>query len=96
MKEYKQKVQELADAGGGVELMRMFGEETARGFRGNMGAYSDEQTVLKQPNVLTIGDYALWGRNGDLWICQISTGQMGTFKKEEFETHIAAFFGLNY
>lgn len=87
----------MADAGETTELMRMFGEVSLeKGFRGNMGAYSDEQTVLKQPNVLTIGDYALWGRNGDLWICQISTGQMGTFKKEEFEAHVAAFFGLNY
>jgi len=39
----------------------------------------------------------LWGVDGeDIYICHVPSGEMGAFKKKDFETHVSAFFGLNF
>jgi hypothetical protein len=42
-------------------------------------------------------DYAVWDVDaGKFGISNLNTGEAGVFNKEDFEAHIAAFFGLNF
>ena len=79
--------------------IQMFGEIHEDGqFRGNMKNFSeDEQSLMKQHGLIHVGEYALWGVDGeDIYICHVPSGEMGAFKKKDFETHVSAFFGLNF
>ena len=49
------------------------------------------------PASIQIGDYALWDNDDDtFYILFEPTGEMGAFKKEEFASHVSAFFGLHF
>jgi hypothetical protein len=49
------------------------------------------------PKAIQIGDYSLWdGDDGTFYILFEPTGEMGAFKKEEFASHVTAFFGLHF
>lgn len=79
--------------------IQMFGEVYDDGqFRGNIKNFSvDEQKIREQHGLIHIGEYALWGVDGDdIYICHVPSGEMGAFKKKDFETHVSAFFGLNF
>jgi len=79
--------------------IQMFGEIHEDGqFRGNMKNFNeDEQKLMKQHGLIRVGEYALWGIEGeDIYICHVPSGEMGAFKKKDFETHVSAFFGLNF
>lgn len=67
---------------------RMFGEVFDDGqFRG----------VGEIRAMLNVGDYMIWDVDPDSFgITLTTTGEMGVFKKKDFESHVAAFFGLNY
>jgi hypothetical protein len=44
-----------------------------------------------------VGNYMIWDADIDtLGITFMGTGEMGLFKKKDFEPYIAAFFGLNF
>lgn len=44
-----------------------------------------------------VGNYMIWDVDPDtLGITFMGTGEMGLFKKKDFEPYIAAFFGLNF
>ena len=44
-----------------------------------------------------VGNYMIWDVDSDtLGITFMGTGEIGMFKKEDFEPYIAAFFGLNF
>jgi hypothetical protein len=48
-------------------------------------------------HAMVVGDYLLWKLDGDdIGIGYRNTGEMGVFKKKDFEPYIAAFFGLNF
>jgi len=66
---------------------RMFGEVFNDGqFRGD-----------KLRAMLNVGDYMIWDVDGDSFaITLTTTGEMGVFRKKDFEAHVAAFFGLNF
>lgn len=79
--------------------IQMFGEVFEDGqFRGNIKNFSvDEQKIREQHGLIHIGEYALWGKeDDDIYICHVPSGEMGAFKKKDFETHVSAFFGLNF
>jgi hypothetical protein len=102
--EVDMKMKEQLEEDKGVTLVypaaiQMFGEVHEDGqFRGNMKNFSeDEQNLMKQHGLIRIGEYALWGVDGeDIYICHVPSGEMGAFKKKDFETHVSAFFGLNF
>jgi len=73
---------------------RMFGEVFADGqFRGAV----EETAGDKLRAMLNVGDYMIWDVDGDSFaITLTTTGEMGVFKKKDFESHVAAFFGLNF
>ncbi len=53
--------------------------------------------VAPPPASIRIGDYALWdGDDLTIYILFEPTGEMGAFKKEEFASHVSAFFGLHF
>lgn len=53
--------------------------------------------VRPPPASIRIGDYALWdGDDGTFYILFEPTGEIGAFKKEEFASHVSAFFGLHF
>ena len=53
--------------------------------------------VTPPPASIRIGDYALWdGDDGTFYILFEPTGEIGAFKKEEFASHVSAFFGLHF
>jgi hypothetical protein len=53
--------------------------------------------VAPPPASIEIGDYALWDGDDDtFYILFIPTGEIGAFRKEEFEAHVKAFFGLHF
>ena len=92
----KMKEQLEKDKGAAIQ---MFGEVFEDGqFRGNMKNFSvDEQKIREQHGLIHIGEYALWGKeDDDIYICHVPSGEMGAFKKKDFETHVSAFFGLNF
>jgi hypothetical protein len=61
-------------------------------FRGNRAP-----DVGPPPASIRIGDYALWeGDDITLYILFEPTGQIGAFRKEHFQSHVAAFFGLHF
>ena len=60
-------------------------------FRGGLSA-----DFAPPPASIKIGDYLLWDSGENFYIVFVPTGQMGTFKKEHFESHVAAFFGLHF
>jgi hypothetical protein len=60
-------------------------------FRGHLAP-----DVAPPPVSIRIGDYLLWDSGGNFYIVFVPTGQMGTFKKEHFESHVPAFFGLHF
>jgi hypothetical protein len=72
----------------------MFGEVFADGqFRGAV----EETAGDKLRAMLNVGDYMIWDVDGDSFcITLTTTGEMGVFKKKDFESHVAAFFGLNF
>lgn len=77
----------------------MFGEVFEDGqFRGNMKGFSvDEQKMREQHGLIYIGEYAMWGQgDDDIYLCHMPSGEFGVFKKKDFETHVSAFFGLNF
>ena len=79
--------------------IQMFGEIHEDGqFRGNIKNFAeDEQKLRNQHGLIHVGEYALWGVDGDeIYICYMPSGEMGAFKKKDFETHVSAFFGLNF
>jgi hypothetical protein len=46
---------------------------------------------------IEIGDYRLWNVDEDNFgITHNVTGEMGTFKKDEFLPYVSSFFGLNF
>lgn len=52
---------------------------------------------LTRDEAIQIGDYVLWdGDAGTFYILFEPTGEMGAFKKEEFASHVSAFFGLHF
>ena len=73
---------------------RMFGEVFDDGqFRG-MG---EIHVGDKLRAMLNVGDYMIWDVDPDSFaITLTTTGEMGVFKKKDFESHVAAFFGLNF
>ena len=73
---------------------RMFGEVFDDGqFRG-MG---EIHVGYKLRAMLNVGDYMIWDVDPDSFgITLTTTGEMGVFKKKDFESHVAAFFGLNF
>lgn len=61
-------------------------------FRGHL-----TRAHLTRDEAIQIGDYALWDNDGDtFYILFEPTGEMGVFKKEEFASHVSAFFGLHF
>lgn len=60
-------------------------------FRGGLS-----RDFIPPPTSIQIGDYVLWDSGENFYIVFVPTGQMGTFKKEHFESHVAAFFGLHF
>ena len=53
--------------------------------------------VVPPSESIQIGDYALWdGNDGTFYILFEPTGEIGAFKKEEFASHVSAFFGLRF
>lgn len=53
--------------------------------------------VVPPPASIRMGDYALWdGDAGTFYILFEPTGQIGAFRKEHFQSHVAAFFGLHF
>jgi len=49
------------------------------------------------PASIKIGDYVLWDNDDDMfYILFEPTGELGAFKKEEFASHVSAFFGLHF
>jgi hypothetical protein len=55
---------------------------------------SDEQ---EKKVWIKIGDYTLWDMDEDRFgiTCNV-TGEMGTFRKDEFIPYVSSFFGLNF
>lgn len=51
---------------------------------------------LPLPGVIDFGPYTLWDVDDKTFGITYETGEMGVFSKEEFEAHLAAFFGLNF
>lgn len=46
---------------------------------------------------LSIGPFRLWDAGPDkVGIMLVTTGEVGTFSKEELATYLHAFFGLNF
>lgn len=46
---------------------------------------------------IDIGDYRLWNVDEDRFgITHNVTGEMGTFRKDEFIPYVSSFFGLNF
>lgn len=46
---------------------------------------------------LSIGPFRLWDAGpGEVGILLVTTGEGGTFPKEELATYLHAFFGLNF
>lgn len=70
----------------------IFGEVFEDGqMRGQYGVDSVPQ------HVIVFGDYLLWDAGGDKFgIGYRNTGEMGIFNKADFESHIEAFYGLNF
>ena len=53
--------------------------------------------IAPPPASIRIGDYALWdGDDLTIYILFEPTGEIGAFKKEEFASHVSAFFGLHF
>lgn len=73
---------------------RMFGEVFDDGqFRG----VGEMTAGDKLRAMLNVGDYMIWDVDPDSFgITLTTTGEMGVFKKKDFESHVAAFFGLNF
>lgn len=73
---------------------RMFGEVFDDGqFRG----VSEMTAGDKLRAMLNVGDYMIGDTDRDSFsITLTTTGEMGVFKKKDFEPYIAAFFGLNF
>lgn len=73
---------------------RVFGEVFADGqFRG----VGEMTAGDKLRAMLNVGDYMIWDVDPDSFgITLTTTGDMGVFKKKDFESHVAAFFGLNF
>ena len=48
-------------------------------------------------HAMVIGDYLLWSLQDDsIGMGHRNTGEMGIFKKADFEPYLKAFFGLNF
>lgn len=97
MKEHSSETQDVND----VEpvTIEMFGEVLEDGqFRGNIKNFGvDEERIHNQEGLIHVGEYAMWGRSGDdIFICHVPSGEMGAFKKKDFETYVSSFFGLNF
>ena len=73
---------------------RMFGEVFDDGqFRGIRVPVAGD----KLRAMLNVGDYMIWEVDGDSFaITLTTTGEIGVFMKKDFESHVAAFFGLNF
>ena len=52
-------------------------------------------TTVSAP-LIKIGDYTLVDVNEQDLLIAHKNGETGRFRKDEFEAHIAAFFGLNF
>jgi hypothetical protein len=51
----------------------------------------------RRPNTVEMPHNMIWDADIDtLGITFMGTGEMGLFKKKDFEPYIAAFFGLNF
>ena len=47
-------------------------------------------------NGIKVGRYTLMDSDEDTFYIFFDTGEVGAFLKSDFESHIAAFFGLNF
>lgn len=47
-------------------------------------------------NGIKVGRYTLLDSDEGTFYIFFDTGEMGAFKKSDFESHVAAFFGLNF
>lgn len=62
-------------------------------FRGNTRGFVPEVTI---EDGIKIGRYTLLDCDKDTFYIFLDTGEVGAFKKSDFESHVAAFFGLNF
>lgn len=61
-------------------------------FRGHGIAVPD----VHLENGIKVGRYTLMDSDEDTFYIFFDTGEVGAFLKSDFESHIAAFFGLNF
>jgi hypothetical protein len=54
------------------------------------------EEAREEGRVIVIGDYAIWDLNHEQFGMSHRNGEVGVFKKADFEAHLAAFFGLNF
>ena len=50
----------------------------------------------EEGRVIVIGDYAIWNLSHEEFGMSHRNGEVGVFKKADFEAYLAAFFGLNF
>ena len=63
-------------------------------FRGHTHRLPSPEVTIEDG--INIGRYTLLDCDKDTFYIFIDTGEVGVFKKSDFEAHIAAFFGLNF
>ena len=64
---------------------------------GSMRGYGDTESVEKYVHSVRLHDYVMWNVDEEtIGILYRPSGEMGMFKKADFENYVSAFFGLNF